>query len=200
MAEYVNPESFELRRSIYSLGNSQVVSDSYLIDTVKACLKNCPTAFNSQTARLAILFAEYHHDFWKLVWNNLKVITPDDKIESARKRIASFDKAYGTILFFEDIEELEKLKNTYPMFANNMHDWTMQSNGMLQYMIWQTLAENDEGMSLQHYNELIEGKFNRWLKLPDEWKIIAQMPWGSIEKEADEKTFLPLEPRVKIFN
>ena len=134
-----------------------------------------------------------------MVWDNLKEIAPEDKIESAQKRLEGFAAAYGTILYFEDVNELARLKKEYPLYAHNMHDWTMQANGILQYMIWQTLSENGEGASLQHYNELVDQQVNSWLNLPNHWKIVAQMPWGSIEKEPAEKTCLPLEPRVKIF-
>ena len=80
-----------------------------------------------------------------------------------------------------------------------MHDWTFEANGMLQYMVWQSLAENEIGASLQHYNELIEEDVKKMLDLPDSWKILSQMPFGSIEKTPAEKTFLPLENRFKIF-
>ena len=65
--------------------------------------------------------------------------------------------------------------------------------------IWQALAENEIGASLQHYNELIEDDVKKMLSLPDNWKILAQMPFGSIEKSPAEKTFLPLENRLMIF-
>lgn len=199
MIDCIEQESLELRRSIYQLGNTPMVSDSCLIETISACLKNCPSPFNAQSARLVILFKEYHHQFWDLVWKKLSAAAPANKQKTARERILAFRNAYGTILFFEDQHILTNLKKQYPLYKHNMHDWVMQSNGILQYMIWQTLAENDEGASLQHYNELIEKELNSWLELPKNWKIVAQMPWGNIEKEAGAKTFEPLETRMKIF-
>ena len=65
-------------------------------------------------------------------------------------------------------------------------------------MIWQTLAENEVGASLQHYNELITQSVNKMFELPKTWELVAQMPFGSIETEPAEKTFLPLEGRLKI--
>ena len=170
-----------------------------MIDTISACVKHCPTAFNVQSARVAILFDKFHTNFWKMVWLNLKEVTPDERIESAKSKIDSFIDAYGTILFFEDKNALKKLKKQYPLYKKNMHDWVMQANGMLQYMVWQTLAENEEGASLQHYNELIKKQVNIMFDLPRNWEIVAQMPWGSIEKTPYQKTFLPIEDRVKIF-
>ena len=115
------------------------------------------------------------------------------------QKINSFDEAYGTVLFFEDLDILAQLQKDFPLYQKNMHDWTYEANGMLQYMIWQALAENEIGASLQHYNELIEDDVKKMLSLPDNWKILAQMPFGSIEKTPAEKTFLPLENRFKIF-
>ena len=80
-----------------------------------------------------------------------------------------------------------------------MSVWVQQANGILQYMIWQTLAENNIGASLQHYNEVIENDLPDLLKLPKNWELVAEMPFGSINKEPAEKTFLPLEERFKIF-
>ena len=70
---------------------------------------------------------------------------------------------------------------------------------MLQYMSGQALADNEIGASLQHYNELIEDDVKKMLSLPDNWQILAQMPFGNIEKTPAEKTFLPLENRLMIF-
>jgi predicted oxidoreductase (fatty acid repression mutant protein) len=199
MINCIEQESLEIRRSIYALGKTPMVADHCLIDTISACVKHCPTAFNVQSARVAILFDKFHTNFWKMVWLNLKEVTPDERIESAKSKIDSFIDAYGTILFFEDKNALKKLKKQYPLYKKNMHDWVMQANGMLQYMVWQTLAENEEGASLQHYNELIKKQVNIMFDLPRNWEIVAQMPWGSIEKTPYQKTFLPIEDRVKIF-
>lgn len=199
MISCIEQESLKTRRSIYALGNTAMVSDHCLIDTFSECLKNCPTPFNMQSARLAVLFNSYHGEFWNMVWKNLKEVTPLERLEAAKNKIASFARAYGTVLFFEDTEELSKMKKQYALYAANMKNWTLEANGMLQYMIWQALAENDEGASLQHYNELVEKQLGNWLNLPKSWKLIAQMPWGNIEKEAGEKTFLPTEKRMKIF-
>ena len=57
------------------------------------------------------------------------------KKNSVTQKINSFSEAYGTILFFEDLEVLEQLQKEFPLYQKNMHDWTFESNGMLQYMI-----------------------------------------------------------------
>jgi len=199
MLHCVEQDSLERRRSVYGLGSSISVSDSCFLDTISSCLKHCPTAFNVQSARLAVLFGKQHHRFWDLVWHNMKKILTDDKIASSLARIESFKRAYATILFFEDTRSLAKLKKQFPLYKKNMPTWMQQGNGILQYMIWQTLAENEIGASLQHYNELIENDMPRAFGIPKHWKMVAQMPCGSIEKEPAPKTFLPIEDRLLVF-
>ncbi len=199
MTHCIEQDSLTRRRSIYALGHTRIVTDFCLEDTLKDCLKNCPTPFNAQSARLVLLLNQQHTNFWKLVLQKVLAVTPLGKKDSTAQKINSFAAAYGTILFFEDLSVLEQLQKDFPLYQKNMHDWTFEANGMLQYMVWQALAENEIGASLQHYNELIEEDVKKMLGLPDSWKILAQMPFGSIEKTPAEKTFLPLENRFKIF-
>lgn len=199
MTNCIEQNSLSRRRSIYALGHTRIVTDFCLEDTLKDCLKNCPTPFNSQSARLVLLLNKNHLDFWNLVLQKVTAAAPIGKKDSVKQKINSFAAAYGTILFFEDLSVLEQLQKDFPLYQKNMHDWTYEANGMLQYMIWQALAENEIGASLQHYNELIEDDVKKMLSLPDNWKILAQMPFGSIEKSPAEKTFLPLENRLMIF-
>lgn len=199
MTNCIEQDSLSRRRSIYALGHTRIVTDFCLEDTLKDCLKNCPTPFNAQSARLVLLLNKNHLDFWNLVLQKVTATAPIGKKDSVAQKINSFAEAYGTVLFFEDLDILAQLQKDFPLYQKNMHDWTYEANGMLQYMIWQALAENEIGASLQHYNELIEDDVKKMLSLPDNWQILAQMPFGSIEKTPAEKTFLPLENRFKIF-
>ena len=199
MTHCIEQDSLTRRRSIYALGHTRIVTDFCLEDTLKDCLKNCPTPFNAQSARLVLLLNQQHTIFWNLVLQKVLAVTPLGKKGNTEQKINSFAAAYGTILFFEDLSVLEQLQKDFPLYQKNMHDWTFEANGMLQYMVWQALAENEIGASLQHYNELIEDDVKKTLVLPDSWKILAQMPFGSIEKTPAEKTFLPLDNRFKIF-
>lgn len=70
---------------------------------------------------------------------------------------------------------------------------------MLEYIIWTALEAEGAGASLQHYNPLIDAAVKQEWKLPESWMLLAQMPVGSVEAPAGEKTFLPIDERVKIF-
>jgi predicted oxidoreductase (fatty acid repression mutant protein) len=86
-----------------------------------------------------------------------------------------------------------------PTYADRFSIWAEQSNAMLQYMIWSALAEKDIGASLQHYNPLIDVEVHQMFELPLNWRLIAQMPFGSIEASANSKVVDAIEKRFKVF-
>ncbi len=191
-------DSLSLRRSIYALDADTVLSDEDIIKQVEQCIKHCPTAFNSQSARVVILFAEKHKQFWQMVKAAIEKVSPSDRLEAAVKRLNNFANGKGTILFFEDQAVLTQMQQKFALYAKSMWDWNQQSNAILQYMIWQVLAENNIGASLQHYGNLVEDELYKQFNLPQTWKIMAQMPFGKIKEPATEKTFEPLENRLKV--
>jgi len=94
---------------------------------------------------------------------------------------------------------ISNLQEQFPLYAHNFPVWSQQSNGILQNNIWVALAEVGLGASLQHYSELIESAVREAWQIPDEWKLVAQMPFGQIVSEPDEKQYQPIEQRVKVF-
>lgn len=70
---------------------------------------------------------------------------------------------------------------------------------MLQYIIWTSLQIEGFGVSLQHYNPLIDDEVKKEWKVPDSWKLIGQMPFGKPTAPPDEKEVKPLEERIRIF-
>ncbi len=194
----IEQDSLNRRRSIYGLSGVLPVSENCFIETIESCLLHCPTPFNIQSARVVILLGKKHLLLWQKIREELLGIITDKQVTAVKKKIDAFARAYGTILFFEDRNSLMRLKKQFPQYAKNMRLWTQQANGMLQYMIWQTLSENEVGASLQHYNELIDKAVIKMFNLPKTWELVAQMPFGSIETEPTEKNFLPLDERLRI--
>ena len=192
-------ESMIKRRSIYSLGNKPQVSDEDIAELVKEAVKYTPSAFNSQSARAVVLLGEDNKKLWNLVMNTLRQIVPADKFGPTEAKINSFAKGRGTVLFFEDMTTVRGLQEKFPLYQDNFPKWSGQSSGMAQFAVWTALAEAGIGASLQHYNPLIDDEVKTQWKLPLEWSLMSQMPFGSIEAPADEKTFLPIDERVKVF-
>ena len=148
-------ETFKNRRSIYSLGRKVNLSSAQISSIISDCVKYAPSAFNSQSARVVILFDKANQKFWHMVLEHLRPLTPADKFAQTANKIASFAAGFGTILFFEDQEVITELENKFPLYKEAFAKYSYQSSGMLQYMVWTALSANNIGASLQHYNPLI---------------------------------------------
>lgn len=192
-------ELIEKRRSIYNLGKDVKLTKKEIVDLIENAVKYCPTAFNSQSARVVILFNDDYQKFWDIVENKLKNVVNGKNFVKTKEKLDEFRQGIGTILFFEDEDKIKQLQEKYPLYKDNFEIWANQANGMLQYIVWTSLAENLLGASLQHYNPLVDDEVHNYWNLPNNWHLTAQMPFGSIAKPANEKSFEALEDRVKIF-
>lgn len=189
-----------LRRSNYSLDDRVELSEPQIMELINHAVKQCPSAFNSQSARVIVLFNEHQQKFWQLTLKELEKVTPKDKFANTEKKIASFAAARGTILFFEDEDVIKELQNNFPLYKDKFPVWSEQGNAILQYAVWCLLADNGIGASLQHYSPLVDSFVHKEWQAPENWKLIAQMPFGRITGEPGPKDYLPLETRVKIFS
>jgi predicted oxidoreductase (fatty acid repression mutant protein) len=129
----------------------------------------------------------------------LRKIVPTSQFGPTEEKINSFREGYGTVLYFEDNSVVESLQQQFPLYKDNFPVWSQQSSGMHQYVIWTSLELEGLGASLQHYNVLIEDEVKREWNIPNNWKLIAQMPFGKPISQPDAKQFQPLEQRIKIF-
>ena len=193
-------DDLEMRRSVYALNDSLPISDDKLTKLVEKCLLNCPTAFNAQSARLVILLGDKHKAYWQMIAEGLAKAAAPEKRDAALARLEQFAKAYGTIVFYEDTDVAEAMVEKYADYAKAMEHWMQQSNAILEYMIWQCLAENKVGASLQHYGNLAEAAVKKSFELPSRWQWVAEMPFGGIAAPAGEKTFEPVEKRLKVLS
>jgi len=188
------------RRTIYSLGSTPAISEARIEELVAHAVKHVPSAFNSQSARVVVLFDDAHHKLWSITKENLRQIVPAENFAPTEGKINAFDAGAGTVLFFEDQSVVEHLMNKVPLYAKNFPVWSEQSSGMLQFAIWTALAEHGVGASLQHYNEVIADDVAEYFEIPSIWKLIAQMPFGSIEVPAGDKQFNPIADRFRVIH
>ena len=186
----------KLRRSRYALTNKISISNDKLETLIEAVIKQAPSAFNIQSARVVLLLGEKHHSLWDIVLEKLRAVVPEDKFAPTEEKIKSFAAAYGTVLYFDDTVATCSLQEQYPAYAANFPIWAQQANGMLQFAIWTALAEEGIGASLQHYNPLIDEEVKKKFNLPEAWQLIAQMPFGTSIGKDMEKTYLPLSERL----
>lgn len=193
-------EALEHRRSYYALAPESPVTDAHIERIVRLAVKHVPSAFNSQSSRLVLLLHEHHEAFWKIVRNVLRTVVSEEAFARTEAKIdRSFASGYGTVLFFEDAEVVRGLQRNNPLYAGNFPVWSEQTSAMHQLAVWTMLEDVGFGVSLQHYNPLVDEEvYVRW-GLPREWRLIAQMPFGIPVEEPGEKTFSPLDGRIRIF-
>lgn len=189
------------RRSHYAISKDSVISDERIQEIVNEAVKHTPSAFNSQSARVVVLLGEQHDKLWKLTEGVLREVVggSEEQFASTAQKMAAFGAGYGTVLFFEDSGVVANLQENFALYADNFPIWSLQSSGMLQFVIWTALEAEGLGASLQHYNPLIDEKVRNEWNLPESWKLLAQMPFGKPTAQPGEKEFQPLENRVKLF-
>ena len=194
-------ELIKKRRTIYTLGNNLPVSQDRIAALIKEAVKHSPTAFNSQSSRVVVLFGENHKKLWNIVKDALRAIVPADAFAATESKIDNaFLSGAGTVLFFEDQSVVKGLQEQFALYADNFPIWSEQASGIAQFAVWTALSEENIGASLQHYNPVIDEQVSKAWDIPADWKLRAQLVFGSIEQEAGEKAFMDDESRFRIFN
>lgn len=192
-------QALEHRRTYYGIGKESLMREKEVEDLVKFAVKHVPSAFNSQSTRVVVLFGENHLRLWSIVKETLRKIVPETAFEATENRIDSFAAGYASLLFFEDESVVKSLQQQFPGYAANFPIWSQQTSGMHQLAIWTMLEDKGFGASLQHYNPLIDDEVHATWNLPQTWKLIAQMPFGKPTSEPGEKTFSSLDERIRFF-
>lgn len=187
------------RRSQYALTDAAALSDSEIVDLIRSVAGEVPSAFNAQPQRAVVLFGADHHRLWAIVHDALRAVVKDDTAFAAtEQKIAGFDAAHGTILYFDDTTVTKNLQERFPSYATNFPVWAQQANGMLQFAVWSALAEAGIGANVQHYNPLIDDAVRDAFGIPADWKLIAQMPFGEVTAPAGEREHMPLDEQVQV--
>ena len=188
------------RRTIYAVGKSVALTPEQIESVIKEAVNHSPSAFNSQTSRIVTLFGESHLQFWNIVRETLRKIVPDAAFEGTNAKINSFAAGYGTVLFYEDQDVVKSLQEQFALYADNFPVWSEHSSAIAQFAVWTALSEQNIGASLQHYNPIVDAEIAEIFDIPANWKLRAQLVFGSIEAPAGEKTFMAEADRFKTFN
>ncbi|KHD36773.1 nitroreductase [Clostridium acetobutylicum] len=192
-------EAVKKRRTIYGIGKESPISDERIKEIVELLVKETPSSFNSQSSRVVVLFGKNHDKLWEITKETLRKIVPEGNFSSTEEKINSFKSGYGTILYFEDQNVIKGLQDQFQLYKDNFPVWSEQSSGMLQINIWNALSLEGLGASLQHYNPLIDDAVRDEWHIPQNWKLIGQMPFGKPTADPGDKDFIPIESRVKFF-
>ena len=190
----------EQRRTIYAIGKNVTQSAAELTDLIQNTVKQSPSSFNSQSSRAVILFADAHEKFWAIVADKLKSYAKDaEAAAKTQAKMDSFAAGVGTVLFFEDQPTIENLQQQFPSYAENFPIWSEHSTAIAQFAVWTALHTAGIGASLQHYNPIVDAEVAKTFDIPENWKLRAQLVFGSIEAAAGPKDFMNDAERFKRF-
>lgn len=193
-------DALEHRRSYYSISNTMQLPAGDIVNVIKKAVKNVPSAFNSQSTRIVLLMGNEHRKLWNIVKETVKPLMSDTAFTGTEAKIDScFAGGYGTILYYEDMDVVKSLQETYPIYSDNFPIWSVQTSAMHQLVIWTMLSDLELGASLQHYNPLIDERVAQTWNIPRQWKLIAEMPFGTPTAQPDKKDFMDVDSRIKIF-
>lgn len=192
-------ELIKKRRSVYTLGNRFIVPKERIVHSIEEALQNAPSAFNSQSARVILLFGDSYQKLWEITAHELRKKVSEEQFQKTKEKLNSFSKGIGSVLFYEDTETITSLQTKFPLYKDQFPIWSEHGSAIVQYAVWLSLTDLGLGANLQHYNPLIDKALQEAFHVPDTWRLIAQMNFGSIEKEPDPKTSLPIDIRFSVF-
>lgn len=193
-------EIIKKRRSYYDLSKNIGVSEKQVKNLIKTVILESPTAYNMQSSHVVLLLNEEHHQLWNIVSNTLKSIVSTEQFEKTKSKLHRFSLAKGTLLFFEDMNQVEQLKQLFPEYQNTFDEYASQGMGMLQVNIWNALADIDIGANLQHYNPLIDDEVKQTWNIPQHYRLTAQMVFGHPLNQLNPKEKESIDSRFKVFD
>lgn len=184
------------RKSVYKIGRQTEVSPDQVAERLEEVVTDIPSAFNSQSPRLVLISGEKHEKVWDLIDASQKEALRPDSYASMATRFADAKKGLGTVLLFESKEAVEAMP-TNEIRANQYKE---NNHGIAAYAVWLILTELGLGATLQHHNigydEGYDKEIRDYLGLPDNWEMLAQMPFGSIESPGANKPKLAVDERL----
>ncbi len=181
------------RRSFYNLSEDTELSKEEIKYLFEDVLNITPTAMNSQPVRIVLLFDDKSKEFWNKVNE-----TYDNTIKE--EKFNGFYHAKGTALYFIDDALIKELEEKYPLYADRMKQWAEHGCAMTQLNAWQALADENIGASLQHYNPGIDKWVKELYDIPENYRLVAQMPFGKILDVPEEKEKAPIDKLLKVID
>ncbi|MDR0980832.1 MAG: nitroreductase family protein [Methanocalculaceae archaeon] len=191
-------EAVEHRRSVYTIAPESPVPDAEITKMIERLVLAVPSAYNSQSARVVLLFGASHTKLWNIVMATLRAHVPPEKFGPTEEKITGFANGYATVLYFDDTAVTESFEEQFPRYRENFRPWAEQANGMLQFAVWTALEDAGFGANLQHYNPIIDDEVKQTFSIPENWRLIAQMPFGKPTAAALSVEKIPAADRVRV--
>ena len=191
-------QAIAARRSVYALNRELPLPPQDIITLIEDALRHAPSAFNSQSPRLQVLFGAEHEALWDIAADALRAVVPAEQFAATAEKLAAFRAAAGTILFFEDRDVIKGLQERMPIYADTFPGSADQGGAMLQYALWTLFSAAGIGANLQHYNPLIDDAVAARWHIPASWHLRAQLVFGGIAAAPGEKDITPLQGRLRV--
>ena len=186
------------RRTRYAIGNNTELTKEEITARLREVAREIPTASNSQTSRLVLVFGENNEKLWGHILDVQKDVMPAEMWEMMSGVMLGAKGAVGTVLFFEDLDAVEAM----PAKGERAETYKQHNNANVQFATWLALTELGLGASLQHMNvghkEGYDKSILELLDLPANYELVAQMPFGSIEGDANPKEYIADDVRVQV--
>ncbi|KAI1824955.1 nitroreductase [Xylaria intraflava] len=194
-------DAIRQRSSLHTLSDDIEVSDARIQEIVREGILHAPSPFNCQAGRAVVLLKQEHKKFWDMAYDAAKASVPPPIFEKGfEPRIKLFRAAYGTILFYESQDAIDKASERARLVKDKMPQWSEHSNGMLQYAVWTMLSAEGLGANLQHYSPIVDERAAKLWNIPADWSLKAQMVFGKpAGPRFGVKEFEPVESRIKVF-
>jgi len=196
-------EATVIRRSTIDLKKESTIPDSRIIELIKHAVLHAPSPFNSQTTRAVVLLHQDHEKLWDIAYEyNSKTSPPEIFNTRLGPNLKAYKASYGTVLFYEDPEALNKLPPFLGNLIKSFPEWQEHSNAMAQYITWTAFCAEGLGANLQHYQKGLTETINSEWGLPAHWELRAQLVFGTPNgppRGGVEKQFADIEPRIKVF-
>lgn len=195
-------ELLSQRHSHYQLASELVAPQAEVEQMLKEVLALVPSHFNSQGVRMVLLTGEAHKQHWQLIEKVLIQNIGEEAYNSGtRDKIhTAFMSGVGTVLFFDEEETTQQLMKQFPLYAHNFPKWAEQVQGSHQLAVWLGLVGLGFGASLQHYIGMDDDAIRNHVGAPQNWRLVAQMPFGKALDEPGTKEKLPVEQLLKVLD
>lgn len=86
------------RRSVYALKRSSPISDAAIRELIETSINLAPTAYNSQTSRVALVFGDKHKRMWDAIWTENQKTFPSGECEEQVAPWACGDRQRPAVL------------------------------------------------------------------------------------------------------
>ena len=130
-----------------------------------------------KSQRIVVALGTKQDQLWDMIYNVF-----GGKVD--REKIDTFKSAYGTIVYFYDKSIVQHMQEQFPRYKEN-------------FPIWTELAGLGIGANIQHYNPVIDKAVQELFNIPENYVVVAQMPFGGIVAEREAKAEEDISKRVR---